>query len=150
MLIIALAIIVVTWPLWLLLTRKPKRRTRIKRTWSWHRTMIRSLDRLVLDAQSGSNLVILVTFAPLVLYMVTAPLLGFRWTPTGMILSGGLSLILLGLVAWRAWKWMRRTLRSSKDWLRQQRADRPPPSRAVRQSLPFKLGSKFARLKRPD
>lgn len=150
LLIVAVAVVLLLWPLWLVLTHKPKRRIRIKRVWSWRRVMIRTLDGMVLDASSGSKLVVLVSFAPLILYMVLAPVLGIGWTLTGMVVSGGVCLILLGLFAWRAWKWMRRTLRSSRDWLRQHRTDGTKPSRAARQSLPFKFGRELARFTRPD
>ena len=146
LLIVGVAVVLVLWPVWFVLTREPKRR--IKRAWTWRRVTIRTLDRLVLDADSGSNLVILVTFAPLIIYMFAAPLLGFRWTAIGMISSGTISLILMTIFAWRASKWMNRTFRSSRDWLRQHRPDYSKPSAEMRQSRSFKLGRKLARFKR--
>lgn len=147
LLIVAIAVISVFAPLWFLLTREPKRRIRTKRAWTWRRVTIRAVDRLVIDANSGGKLVLLATFAPLIIYMFTAPILGFRWSPLGMMVSGGLSLVLVAMFTWRAWKWMRRSVRSSRDWLRKERLDRSKPSRAIRQSRAFKFGRKFARFK---
>jgi hypothetical protein len=120
LLLIVFVVIAVLWPVYWLLTR---RRLPVRRRWGWRRAYWRTLDKLLTDP-TNQGIFAIVLWSPLVLYFATSDLVGFRRTTLGWAVAGSGSFIIGFLAVRRAAKWMKRSWRPTRDWLRERRAKR--------------------------
>jgi len=117
LLLIVAGVIAVLWPVYWMLTR---RKLPVRRRWSWRRFALRTLDHAVVDRGAFGCLI----SAPVALFLPGALVFGLNPTGPGLIGAGVVGFVLAVAVAWRGWKWMGRSWRPTRDWLRERKANR--------------------------